>query len=138
VVPFLLHFYKKLITDQGLTTVIQPENIGASVRQNAAPLSLEYGLNGEGTNNRGQRELTLTCTIYSRAGSEDMYRAKDALELLMTAQNLDQDNPGTEFRVSQVRLSGTRQLVRNELADALQIEYRLRLTDLRPSLHQKQ
>ena len=132
----LVHLHSVLKSDTGLTAVIPSDNIGASVRQNAGSPALEYGIDGDAPNHSGHRDIILAFNICSAAGAAEVYRAKEALEQVMTAKKLSTPvlvtDPPLTFKVDQVRLTDASTDPRNDWAFSTRCEFSLRVADLRP------
>jgi hypothetical protein len=133
--PLLIQLHKVLTTDTALLALIPIENVGASIRQNAASPSLEYGVDGEEADHSGHRRLTLVFGIASQTGAESTYAIKERLEQLMTAKILSTPIApavALAFNVVQVKLADSRVQPRTGWAHSLRVEFDVAVADKRP------
>lgn len=132
----LLQLHAVLTSDSQLTAIVQSENIGASIRQNAGSPALEYGIDGDSPDASGHRFVSLVLYAHSATGADVVYQIRERLEALLTAKNLSMPVPPSvtplTFAVAQSRLVDTAVAPRNPWAHSLRIEFSIQVADKRP------
>lgn len=118
----LEHLYAALTTDTGLTALVDPNNIGATMRNPAEWPSVEFDIEGLETSTRGHIVTGLAIFIHSSTGAFECWDIHSALHKVMNPRTLT-DAGTTGIRIASVRLTHARRLPRNEWAASLRFLY---------------
>ena len=74
--PLLQHLSAALTSDTGLTTIVPATNIAATLRNPADWPAIEYGIEEQQRNNKGQIRTSLILYIHSTEGAAQCWRFK--------------------------------------------------------------
>ena len=132
----LQHLYGVLTGDAGLTALVKPSNIGASVRQPTEWPCLEFGiLESPRRDPKGHMSVRLGLWFHSTEGATECWTIEPEIHKLMTAENLTDVPNG--FRVSRCHRTDSTLTPGLEWSSTLRLEYDLRVVELSP-VYQKQ
>ena len=132
----LQRLHSVLTNDPGLTAIVAPANIGATVRQPAASPSIEYDISSQTRDPSGHLLTSLLFYIHSQQGAAECWSAEEKLRPLMDAALLS-DLPNG-FMVARVRLTDAARTARSEWAASLRLEYLLHVKERVSQPHQPQ
>jgi hypothetical protein len=122
-----------LTQDIGLTEIVDPASISATVREPVAWPSVEVDV-GEllGRHPNGQLEVVVRIYIHSKQGADECWRIEKAVHNCMTAKRLTPEDSERSFKVSQCRQTDLRRLPRTPWASSISLDYTLRVAELAP------
>jgi hypothetical protein len=117
----------------GLTEIVDPANISATVREPVSWPSVEVDV-GEllERHPNGQMEVVVRFYIHSQQGADQCWRIEKELHTCMTAKRLTPENADKSFKVSRCHQTALMRLPRTPWAASIQVEYTLRVAELYP------
>ena len=124
----LEHLYAALINDPGLTALVDPNSIGATMRNPAEWPAVEFDIEGQERSRRGHIHTGIAVFIHSDTGAKECWDIHDALHKVMNPRTLT-DAGTTGIRVASIRLVQARRLPRNEWSASLRFLYEAHVAD---------